>query len=55
MPTINQLVRKNRSDKKRKSKSPVLGIGLNSIQKKQTDKNSPQKSGVCTRVGTMTP
>ena len=35
MPTINQLVRKNRSDKKRKSKSPVLGIGLNSIQKKQ--------------------
>ena len=55
MPTINQLVRKNRSDKKRKSKSPVLGIGLNSIQKKQTDKNSPQKRGVCTRVGTMTP
>ena len=55
MPTINQLVRKNRCDKKRKSKSPVLGIGLNSIQKKQTDKNSPQKRGVCTRVGTMTP
>ena len=55
MPTINQLVRKNRSDKKRKSKSPVLGIGLNSIQKKQTDKNSPQKRGVCTRVGTKTP
>ena len=55
MPTINQLVRKNRSDKKRKSKSPVLGIGLNSIQKKQTDKNSPQNRGVCTRVGTMTP
>ena len=55
MPTINQLVRKNRSDKNRKSKSPVLGIGLNSIQKKQTDKKSPQKRGVCTRVGTMTP
>ena len=55
MPTINQLVRKNRSDKNRKSKSPVLGIGLNSIQKKQTDKKSPQKRGVCTRVGTLTP
>ena len=55
MPTINQLVRKNRSDKVRKSKSPVLGIGLNSIQKKQTDDKSPQKRGVCTRVGTMTP
>ena len=55
MPTIQQLVRNGRSDKVRKSKSPVLGIGLNSIQKKQTDKNSPQKRGVCTRVGTMTP
>ena len=55
MPTINKKKKKNRSDKKRKSKSPVLGIGLNSIQKKQTDKNSPQKRGVCTRVGTMTP
>ena len=55
MPTVNQLVRKNRTDKVRKSKSPVLGIGLNSIQKKQTDQKSPQKRGVCTRVGTMTP
>ena len=55
MPTINQLVRKNRTDKTRKSKSPVLGIGLNSIKKKQTDQKSPQKRGVCTRVGTMTP
>ena len=35
MPTINQLVRKSRHDKVRKSKSPVLGIGLNSIQKKR--------------------
>ena len=55
MPTINQLVRKNRKDKVRKSKAPVLGIGLNTIQKKATDVNSPQKRGVCTRVGTMTP
>ena len=55
MPTVNQLVRKSRTDKVRKSKSPVLGIGLNSIQKKQTDQKSPQKRGVCTRVGTMTP
>ena len=29
MPTINQLVRKNRKNKTRKSKSPVLGIRLN--------------------------
>ena len=55
MPTINQLVRKRRSDKVRKSKSPVLGIGYNSKEKKQTNQNSPQKRGVCTRVGTMSP
>ena len=55
MPTINQLVRKKRTDKTRKSKSPVLGFRFNSIAKKETVKYSPQKQGVCTRVGTMTP
>ena len=55
MPTINQLVRKNRKDKTRKSKSPVLGIGYNSRTRRQTAQKSPQKRGVCTRVGTMTP
>ena len=55
MPTMQQLVRKNRTSKVRKSKSPVLGFGLNTIQKKQTELNSPQKRGVCTRVGTKTP
>lgn len=55
MPTINQLVRKRRSDKTRKSKSPALAVGYNSRTKKTTDKNSPQKRGVCTRVGTTTP
>ena len=55
MPTINQLVRKRISDKTRKSKSPVLNIGYNSKEKKPTVPNSPQKRGVCTRVGTMTP
>ena len=55
MPTINQIVRKGRSKKTRKSKSPVLGVGLNTIQRKQTHQDSPQKRGVCTRVGTTTP
>ena len=55
MPTIQQLVRKNRKDKTRKSKSPVLGVGFNSKAKKETIQFSPQKRGVCTRVGTMTP
>ncbi len=55
MPTIQQLIRKKRKDKKRKSKAPVLGIGLNTIRRKTTDNSSPQKRGVCTRVGTKTP
>ena len=52
---MNQLVKKNRTDKTRKSKSPVLGFGLNTIQRKTTTLASPQKRGVCTRVGTKTP
>lgn len=55
MPTINQLVRKGRTTKTKKSKSPVLGIGYNSRKKKETELSSPQKRGVCTRVGTMAP
>ncbi len=43
MPTINQLVKKNRSKKTRKSKSPVLNVGFNTLEKKQTDAKSPQK------------
>ena len=55
MPTINQLVRKKRTDKTRKSKSPVLGVRMNTLQKKATEVPSPQKRGVCIRVGTKTP
>jgi len=55
MPTINQLVSKNRKKKTRKSKSPVLNVGFNTIERKQTNDKSPQKRGVCTRVGTKTP
>ena len=55
MPTINQLVRKKRKSKVKKSKAPVLGIGMNTIKNKATDDKSPQKRGVCTRVGTKTP
>lgn len=55
MPTINQLIRKGRQSKVKKTKSPHLNIGLNTLKKKQTKLYSPQKRGVCTRVTTMTP
>jgi small subunit ribosomal protein S12 len=42
VPTIQQLVRKGRTSKAGKSKTPAL-------------KGSPQRRGVCTRVYTTTP
>lgn len=55
MPTINQLIRQGRKSKVQKSKSPALNVGFNSIKREMTGVLSPQKRGVCTRVGTMTP
>ncbi|MGY0694008.1 30S ribosomal protein S12 [Virgibacillus sp. FSP13] len=55
MPTINQLVRKGRVSKTKQSDSPALNKGYNSFKKSLTDLSSPQKRGVCTRVGTLTP
>lgn len=55
MPTINQLVRKGRQAKIEKSKSPALQKGFNALKREATDISAPQKRGVCTRVGTMTP
>ena len=55
MPTINQLIRNKRNDKVKKSKSPVLNFGFNSKLKKKSNYDSPQKRGVCTRVGTKAP
>ncbi len=55
MPTIRQILRHGRKDKKRKPKAPVLLVRTNTLKKKNVAANSPQKRGVCTRVGTMTP
>ncbi|MBK8432066.1 MAG: 30S ribosomal protein S12 [Chloroflexi bacterium] len=57
MPTINQLVRKGRSDKSSKSKAPALQWTLNVFKQRRLrqPKGAPQKRGVCTKVSTMTP
>jgi small subunit ribosomal protein S12 len=55
MPTINQLVREGRERFDKKEKAPALGKGLNSLKRRTTDMNSPQKRGVCTSVKTVTP
>lgn len=57
MPTINQLVRKGREEKKSKSKAPALRYTFNSMKQRRIrqEKGAPQKRGVCTIVRTMTP
>ncbi|MFO0780690.1 MAG: 30S ribosomal protein S12 [Candidatus Gracilibacteria bacterium] len=55
MPTINQLVRKSRRNKIRKSKAPALLSIKNTIKNQDFSLNCPQKRGVCIKVGTMTP
>lgn len=55
MPTINQLVRHERIRLRKKSLSPALGKKWDSLNKKMKNIPAPEKRGVCTRVGTMTP
>jgi len=55
LPTYNQLVKKGRSDKVRKSTSPALQKTLNTLKKRRYDASSPQKRGVCTSVRTDKP
>lgn len=55
MPTINQLIRKPRKDRVRKSKVPALGKGFNTLQNRPTYYPSPFKRGVCVKVTTKTP
>lgn len=55
MPTINQLIKKNRKIIRPKSKAIAMGRGFNSIQNRPIFYNSPFKRGVCTKVTTMTP
>ncbi len=59
MPTINQLVRKGRSPKSKKSGAPAFLFSFNShsnrLRKVDGKSGSPQKRGVCTQVRTQTP
>ena len=57
MPTINQLVRKGRSTKRKKNKAPALQYTFNSFKQRRSKlrKGAPQKKGVCTQVKTMPP
>ena len=57
MPTINQLIRRPRKQKRYKSKSPALQYTWNALNMRPVPlaKGSPFKRGVCLKVTTMTP
>lgn len=56
MPTINQLVKKWRKQKVRKSKTPALWYKLNTIKNDTlVTLPSPFKKGVCVKVTVATP
>ena len=55
MPTINQLVRKNRKKVIKKSKAVALARGFNVLKNRPVYYPSPFKRGVCLQVKTTTP
>lgn len=55
MPTIQQLIRKPRKTKPKKTKVAALTFGFNSLKNRPSYYNSPFKRGVCLKVGTITP
>src|ERR1700689_3623345 len=55
MPTIHQLLKRNRVQTKAKTKTPALSYYFNTLQNKPVDSSSPFKRGVCLKVFTTTP
>jgi len=55
MPTINQLVRRNRKKLNKRSKAVALARGFNTLKNRPIYYPSPFKRGVCTKVTTTTP
>ncbi len=55
MATINQLIRRPRRKKGKKTKAPALQSIFNSLKNRSLNLSCPQKRGVCIKVGTMTP
>ena len=55
MPTINQLIKKNRTKVTRKSKTVALARGFNVLKNRPVYFPAPFKRGVCTKVTTTTP
>ena len=55
MPTIRQLIKKPRRNKKRVKKTVALQRGFNVLRNRPSFYSSPFKRGVCVKVFTQTP
>lgn len=55
MPTVNQLIKKHRQKRVKKSRAAALKVSFNAIKRRYVETNNPLKRGVCTIVRTMTP
>ena len=55
MPTINQLIKKNRKKQSKLKKTVALARGYNHLHNKPVFYPSPFKRGVCIKVTTTTP
>jgi len=57
MPTVNQLIKRNRRTKGKKAKTPALRLVSNTLRrkKKENPRGASFKRGVCLKVTTTTP
>ncbi|MBI3619564.1 30S ribosomal protein S12 [Candidatus Roizmanbacteria bacterium] len=55
MPTINQLIKRKRHKRSKKSRAAALKLSFNSLKRRYVANNNSMKRGVCTVVRTMTP
>jgi small subunit ribosomal protein S12 len=55
MPTINQLLRRKRHRRVKKSRAAAMKVSFNSLKRRYVKTQNPLKRGVCTVVRTMTP
>lgn len=55
MPTVNQLIKRNRKHAKRKTKAVALMRSFNALENRPTFFASPFKRGTCIKVTTKTP
>lgn len=55
MPTTNQLLKRKRQKRIKKSRAAALKTSFNSLKRRYVETSNPLKRGVCTVVRTMTP